>query len=225
MFRILPLFFAALFFASICARAQTSNTRLPKNPPLQRAPAFSSWTVQFKYKDEDAAEKKAAATPFLGDRIRTIVVTKTNKTYREEVTMTSGKTYQKWTFDGMQLRSLPDRASIVPIDPPTSEVPSPEFTDYRKGDFAGLEWIAVINFKGTSEWQGGPVYQFESNGKTAGLSQETQLPIYATTPDTSEVYTFNPPPTSPLVPPKEFIEAVETHKRGLEALKFHPSLP
>ncbi len=205
-------------------RAQTPANPLPEKPVLRRAAAFASWTVTFKYKNEDATQPPLALPAGVG-RVRAITVTKTDKTYLEQVTLTSGTTYEKWIFDNVQLRTVPGSPSIIPIDPPADQVPDSDYSDHRRSDFPNLEWVSIDNYRSVEKDQGKPAFRFESEGKTALLSVETQMPLSYANGETVCSYVFNPPPSAPLTPPEKFRIALETHKKGLEGLKYRPSLP
>lgn len=171
---------------------------------------------------------KASGTPppFAANRVHSITVTKTDKTYWEKITLASGTIYEKWTFNGVQLMSIPNTPAIAPIEPPAPDNPSPDYSDYGKSDFPGLEWVSMENFKDlTTDQQKVQAFRFEQQGKTAFLSAETQLPLNFSDSELIRTYTFNSPPSSPLVPPERFQKVLETHKNGLESLKYRPSPP
>jgi len=226
--------FINLFFglwASIglsIALAQDNTQPLPKNPVLRRMPAFASWSVTFKYKDEVVAQEsgKPRALP---DRVLSVTFTKTNKTYWEQTGMRSGKKYEKWIFDGVQLETEPDSPSIIPIPPPTKDMPESEYSDYSHGDFQGLQWVSLDTYKGIASYEGKRAFLFEAEKEgqkvTAILSMDMQLPLYSSVGDVACVYAYNVAPSTPLTPPARFLAVLATHKKGLEALKYHPSRP
>jgi hypothetical protein len=228
--RILTAVLSLILIGLSQLAAQTPARPAPKTPILRRAPDFASWTVQLSYPDEK--EKAAApATPPDGrsDRIRSVTVSKTGKTYRELTTWTSGRREEKWTFGGVQLTTVNNGRSIVLIEAPTSEEPSPEYSDFTRSDFPELQWVSVENYTGVQNHQGKPAYRFESAREretmTAFLSTETQLPFSFSMRDAERSYVFNPPPTAPLAPPERFLRVLRTHQKGLQALKFHPRSP
>ena len=205
--------------------AQTASPPGPTTPVVRRAPTFASWTITYHYKDDATVQTAPAKGPYLGDRPRIVVVVKTDKIYLEQTTWTSGKKDEKWTFDGVQLKLIAGTKSIVPINPPSKEHPEPDYSDYSKGDFPGLGWISLQNYKGLGNFQGQPVYVFESSSEkkqAAGLSPDTQLPVYSSEGDSVLTYTYNPPPSAPLVPPEAFTKVLKIHKRGLAKLKYSP---
>ncbi len=225
-FNLMTVLWTALGLAS--AIAQTSVVPPPKVPVLHRVPAMASWTIQFKYKtDETASAKKPQ--PSSPNQIQIITVTKTDRTLWIQTTLASRQKEEKWIFDGTQFKTMNNGSVIILITPPTALDPSPEYSDYSKCDFEGLEWLSLNTYKGVGTYQGEPVYLFEGNelGEklTALLAVSTQLPLYSSASDVSCTYTYNPPPTAPLALPKRFSDVLVTHKRGLEALKYHPSLP
>lgn len=225
-----PLSFLAgwLVLGASLALAQSPGSG-PKSPVLPRTPAFSSWTMQFKYKDEEKAAVPDDKPQYFGDRIRSVTVTKTNKTYWERTTLTSGKTYEKWVFDDVQLQTLPDSAAIFPIPPPTKDSPEPYYSDYSQGDFPELKGVSPANFKGIQKNDGREVYAFEvtraGSTITVFLSVDTQMPVSVSDGDSVCTYIFNAAPSGALAPPERFLDVLRRHKKGLEALKYRPSLP
>ena len=43
--------------------------------------------------------------PFVGNRVKTLRITKTDKIYWEHAVLTSGLTRDKWSLDGVQLKN------------------------------------------------------------------------------------------------------------------------
>lgn len=198
--------------------AQSALSEL-KKPVLPRAPALASWTISYKYAGENA--KPAPASGLAGSP-RTNLVTKTNKIYWEQVTLVSGEKYEKWILDGTQLKTLPSSSTILLVPPPSVDATVRDYSDYQKFDFAELSWVSQHNYKGLGSYAGISGYRFEENGKTAILSAETQLPLYFSDGEAERFYTYNPPPGSPLVVPRKFLDVIQTQKRGVESLKYHP---
>jgi hypothetical protein len=200
---------------------------VPKEPPLHRAPEFASWTVTYQYKDDSKKDGKAAA--FLSNSPATFTVTKTKKIFWEKTILVSGKSFEKWVWNGYQLESLPDSPSIVPISQPTPETAEPEYSDYSRTDFRGLDWISMSAYRGVQNYEGKQAFLFESTVRghkvTALLSIEWQLPILSTEDDTTQVYVFNTSPSEMLTLPPRFQAVLIAYKKGLESLKFHPSPP
>jgi len=211
------------------AFAQNSNPPPPKNPVLHRAPDMASWTVQFKYKADEAPAASAKPQSTNANQIQSLAVTKTHKTFWVQTVLASGKKDEKWVFDGHQLETVNNGKAIVIIAPPTALEPSPEYSDYSHTDFAGLDWVSLDAYKGLGSLDGKRVYQFESqkdgNKVIAMLSVDTQLPLYSSDGGTTCVYTYNQAPTVPLVPPEKFLAVLATYKKGLEAFKYHVSTP
>ena len=204
--------------------AEPEKPPAPTSPVVHRVPAFASWTIQFKYQEDEMPAKP------LDSRVESLTVTKTNKTVWEQRLLKSGQKEDKWIFDGIQLMTADNGKSIVPIAPPTPEEPiSPDYSDYRRSDFEELDWVSLSTYKGLGTYQGKPVYLFEvaksERKNVACLSTETQLPLYASDGKVVRTFIYNPPPSEPLVPPAKFLAVVAAHKRGLESLKFHPSPP
>lgn len=200
------------------AFAQTSVIPVPKNPMVHRAPAFASWTITFTYNGEKPAGS--------ANLIQSMTVTKTNKTYWEQTTWSAGNREEKWISDGNQLETAGNGKVIIIIRPPSAAEPSPDYSDYNRSDFPGLEWVSSGNYKGIETHQETPFFHFETaDKKEALLSIETQLPLFSTDSSVSSTYTYNPPPTAPLIVPKRFLDVLDIHKTGLERYKYHPSLP
>lgn len=164
------------------------------------------------------------------DRIQSTTLTKTNKTYKEITTFGTGKKSEKWIFDGIQLMTAPEFDVVVVIPAPAGEeYPSPDYSDYGQGDFEGLGWISLKNFKGVKDYEGRPAFMFEE-GKagstlTAFLSIETQLPLFFSNEEASRSYLYNPSPSLALILPEKFFKVLQTHRKGLELLKRNPSPP
>lgn len=208
--------------------AQTDNEAVPKPPALHRAPAMASWTVTYTYAEEKPPDGKAPPA-YVTNLVRTFAVTKTGKTYHEETTLLSGKKQDKWVLDGLQLESIIDSPSIIPIPPPTPDDPQPDYSDYARTDFKGLEWVTMKNYTGRQSSEGKTVFAFASTRSgqkvTAQLDVASQLPISATEGGMTCTYVFNAPPTAPLQLPPDFQKVLDAYKRGVEALKYHPSPP
>jgi hypothetical protein len=211
------------------AQNENSAPSSPKEPLVHRAPTLASWTITFKYKDETPSAEGTPPPKYLPDLPRTFTVTKTNKTYWEQITLRSGKKYEKWVLDNVQLKSAVDGPSIIPIPPPSKESPEPDYSDYHKSDFEGLEWVSPGSYQGIKSYDGKPAYLFATTKSgqkvTAFLSVDTQLPLYLSDEDTTRTYVYNPAPSAPITPPANFLTVLETYKRGLEALKYHASPP
>ena len=206
------------------AFAQTSGALRPKEPIVSRAPDFASWTITYLYK-EATAKSPSEKPPAPSDRIQSVTLTKTDKTYWMQTAWASGKKEEKWIFNGTQFQTLANGKVITIITAPTPEEPSPEYLNFNKGDFPELEWVSAKNYKTVEDYEGKKAFRFEEGDKKALLSIETQLPINSDDGDLSLVYTFNSPPIAPLVPPKRFLDVLATYRRGLEAQKYHPSPP
>ena len=211
------------------AFSQTTSQPAPKSPVLARAPSFADWTVTFNYKGDEKKPGGVAGQPSLNagpaipaDSLQSLTVSKTKKTYREETIFKSGMKGEKWIYDNIELMQVPGTDSIVPIDPPTQEAPSPDYSDYSKSDFPELNWLTLDHYKGIQTYQGKPAYLFESTNPgekcVALLAVETQLPLSFTEGKVVRTYVFNPPPTAPLIPPENFLKVLKKHKRGLEKL-------
>lgn len=219
--------FILIFWISIGvtgAFAQTSGPLEPTEPVLHRPPHFASWTIVYKYKGE---EKETANQV---DRVQSVTITKTNKTYREIAIFSSGKKREKWIFNGTQLMTVPDSGAIVAIPAPAGEdFISPEYSDYSKSDFEGLGWVSLETYKGVRNYEGKPAFLFEATKSgsilTAILSAETQLPLYFSDGNESRSYVYNSPPSVLLNPPERFSSVLQKHRKGLELLKRNPSPP
>lgn len=194
---------------------------VPTAPLVRRAPEFASWTVQIRKKAEEGRQATAASRPDC------LTVTKTNQTYREQMTTGSGEKLEKWTVEHVQFLAGDNDGTFSLISPPNGEDPSPEYFDFGESDFEGLGWVSLENYKGVKDYHGAPAFFFESttDGKTALLSTSTQLPLFSDDRFVARSYTYNRPPSTPLVLPAGMLKIVETNRRGLEALKIRPSLP
>lgn len=202
-----------------------------KSPLMRRAPAFSSWTIQFSYKEDDkqkAGGSGQTSNHIMGDRVQGLTITKTNDTYHEQRTWMSGIKEEKWIFGGFQLKLVPGKNVVVPIPPPTPDVPQPDYSDYSHGEFEKPAWLSLEIYKGVQSYQGKSAYVFESvisGKKCTAILSAAQLPLYITDGETTQVYVYNPPPTSPLTPPENFLRVLEIHKKGIQELTRHYSPP
>lgn len=209
--------------------AQAAKLPPPKAPALRRAPALASWTVTFRYKDEDSKAQAPAGKPALNDRVRTITVTKSGKTYWEQGVMISGKKYEKWVLDGAQLKTMPGGNEMAMIPKPDEEHPQPDYSDYSRCDFPELDWVSLENYREATTYEDKPAYFFEAgeSGDRGGrvLLSEAQLPFSFSNRESVRTYVFNPAPAAPLVLPEKIAKILQTHKRGLEALQMRASPP
>lgn len=196
--------------------AQKNGSENLRHPIVARAPAFAMWTVQYQYE----APKAGATNAPTEDRIVTVVVTKTGNTYWEQAALSSGKKYDKWIIEGLQLKSVPRTEAIVPLAAPSATEPSPDYSDYSKSDFPELSWITAGVFKGPVKYQGRDALYFETSGKSAYLAADTQLPIFSKDAELSRTYTFGRAPTTALVPPPRFQEVIKSYKNAVQGLKF-----
>jgi len=219
------LFFAILWSSPLLpeAWAQSANPPRPKEPIVSHAPNFASWTITYTYREVTPKSPAKPVAP--SDRIQSVTLTKTDKTYWMQTTWTSGKKEEKWIFNGIQFETLANGKVVTIIAAPTPEEASPEYLNFSGGDFPELEWVSAKNYKTVEDYEGKKAFRFEEGDKKALLSIETQLPINSDDGDLSLVYTFNSPPIAPLVPPKRFLDVLATYRRGLEAQKYHPSPP
>ncbi len=209
-----------------CTYAQTAPP-LAK-PYLHRAPALSSWIITYTYKTDapKPGETSPKPTPVAIDRIVSVTVIKNGKTYNEVTLWTSGRRDEKWNLDGIQLSTSADGRSIVPIPPPTEEVPQPDYSDYSRHDFEGFEWLAADHYKGVEERQGTPAFHFASGTKQqAYLSVENHLPLLLDDGEIERTYTYTKPDAAALVPPEKFVKVLRDYKAGMAALRFHASPP
>lgn len=207
----------------------------PKLPLLNRAPELASWTMNIKYKTEEPkksveakqGEVQKSELPFVSpNEIRTVVITKTGTTYREEVILASGNKYEKWTVNGTQLRTKPNKASIYVIEEflisDNEKVENPDYTSFSKSDFEELTWISMENFKGVDTYQEKPVFKFESDdNKKALLSVETQLPVFYSDESRSINFVYNSAPSALLELPDNFRKILEKYKSAIESNKYH----
>lgn len=207
------------------------NVEIPRLPLPERAPAFASWTIQFTYKEGQMKGEQGRNTPPMPvvDRTKSVTVTKTNNTYREEIVSTTGKKEEKWVFEGIELISVNGGQSIVPIAPPAEEEPSPDYSDYSRSDFGRLLWVSLSNYQGVKSYLGKSAYLFEATGPegkmTAFLAIDSRLPLFFSEGGTTYTYTFNSPPPAELIPPASFQDVLKTMKAAMSALKRRPSPP
>ena len=186
---------------------------IPTMPLVPRAPAFSSWTITF-------AREKPALTPgkpvpqLIVDREQSVTVVKTNRTYWEVTTLTSGKKTERWICNGIELIKPQGSDQICQVE--REEGFSHSF-NFSNSDFEGLEWVSLDNYLGIKQYEGKSTFAFGSkpakqedksgNNRSAILSVDTQLPLFSSDHNGSRTYTYNVPPTSPLVPPGNFLKA------------------
>jgi hypothetical protein len=207
--------------AGIIATATAQNAQLPafKVPLLQRAPVLASWTLKF-----NSAHQQRSADP---DPIQSITVTKSGKTYREQIVHASGQTEEKWVLENVQLQTIKSGITLI-IDAPLKGKTTLDCNNYGFGDFGGLEWVSPSHFRGSQLYQGKTAYLFEmpkGQGKvTAILSADTQLPLSYSDDQVVCTYSYNTPPQE-LTPPEKVLATLKSHRAGLERLKFHPSEP
>lgn len=208
-------------FLTYSATALAQNSSLtPQRPILPRAPALASWTIAYKYKSESSKSPTPPALP--GNLIRTRTVTKSNKIYFEQIVLVFGEKYEKWVVDDAQLKTMPNSPSIILVPPPTVDPSEKDYSDYQHSDFPDLSWVSLKNYTGVATYSGKPQFHFEAEGKVGFLSVDTQLPVYSGDDKVECTYVFNPPPAAPLAVPTRFLEVLKTHKRAMEALKYHP---
>lgn len=227
--RVVPSLKILFFYLFLVLSLRAEPTLpLPKSPSLSREPAQASWTINFSYLAPGKAvnpEPKPAAQ----SQVKSITVTKSNKTYREQSELASGIKEDKWIFDGIQLRKMGDSGTIVPISTPDAEHPNASFSDYSHHDFPELAWLSSETYQGVQSYQGKPVYAYKSvsgDGRplVAYLS-EAQLPMYFSDGTTVRTYFSNPPPTEKLIAPPDFLRVLSAYKKGIEALRRHPNPP
>jgi len=216
--------FLFLLFAIGTAQAQTTP---PVKPYLHRAPTLSSWTITYTYKDvSKPGETSPKPPPVAVDRIVSVTVLKNGKIYNEVTLWTSGRRDEKWNLDGIQLTTSADGRSIVPIPPPTEEVPQPDYSDYSRHDFEGFEWLAADHYKGVEDRQGTPAYHFATGTKQqAYVSVEKHLPLLLDDGEIERTYTYAKPDAAALIPPEKFVKVLKDYKAGMAALRFHASPP
>lgn len=210
------------------AFGQSPTPPEPRQPLLPRAPALASWTVAFKYSGEEKPSESNTPPPPPGEVPRNIVITKVNTVYREQIELATGAKVERWDFAGTQFSSNSEGSVFLNIAP-TEESPESEYYDRRRSDFPELSWISKATYRGVENFKGKPTFHFETekNGSklSAYLSLDSQMPLWFFDGMASRTYTFNPPPTGPLVPPPAFVRAYNRHKQAMETLNFRPSPP
>ena len=188
----------------------------PKDPIVQRAPAFASWTITFASAPKPPSAQPTQASKLIIDRPASIAVTKTNRTYREVITFKSGHKTERWISNGIELITLPGSDQVCYVR--HGEMIVADAFDYSKSDFQSLEWLSLENYLGIKKYEGKSVFAFgptpvqagdnkPRKDKSALLSVEGQLPL--STADefgVTRTYTYNSPPTSPLIPPEKFLK-------------------
>lgn len=216
----------------VSAFAQTSNPPPPNNPALHRAPVSASWTIQYTYKDGEEKGGSSAPPKVPSERLQTVTVTKSGKTYWEQSLWTSGKKGEKWIIDGMQFEILPGRDEIALVPKPDAENQDLPYFDYSDIDFPELKGLSLEHYKEVQVYKGKPAYLFEwekSGEAYTAILSDTQLPLFFSskgkTQTKAQTYTFSADPPARLVPPEKYLKVIQTHKRGLEALQNHPSPP
>jgi len=210
------------------ASAQSPTPPEPRQPLLPRAPANASWSVAFKYSREEKTSGTNTQPRPLGELPRTVVITKVNTVYREQIELATGKKVERWDFGGTVFNS--DTEGTVFLDaPPTEDTPSPDYYDRRSSDFPELSWISKATYRGVGNFQGKQAFHFETerDGRklSAYLSLDSQMPLWFSDGMAFRTYTFNPPPAGPLVPPPDFVSAYNRHKQAMESAKVRPSPP
>lgn len=213
------------------ASGQSPTPPEPRQPLLPRAPALASWTVAFKYSGEEKPSESnppPPPPPPPGEVPHSIVITKVNTVYREQIELATGAKVERWDFAGTQFGS--DSAGSVFLNiAPAGDSPDSEYYDRRRSDFPELSWISKATYRGVENFKGRPAFHFETekNGSklSAYLSLDSQMPLWFFDGMASRTYTFNPPPTGPLVPPPAFAKAYNRHKQAMEALNYRPSPP
>ncbi|HSI84245.1 MAG TPA: hypothetical protein VK970_10710 [Candidatus Methylacidiphilales bacterium] len=208
----------------------------PKVPVLRRAPSAACWTVTYSYQEDakptgaasaslPSEKPKAPAAPV--DRLQSMTVTKSTRTYWEQAMYLSGKKSEKWIIDGVQLHIPPGGSEVALYPRPEVDDPANPWLDYNTADFPEIKGLAMEHYQGLRLWQGQPAYYFEwtrSGEKLTILLSEKQLPLIFTTPRVTETFVFSSPPQR-LTPPEKFLKVLQTHKRGLQVLKRNPSPP
>ncbi len=143
-----------LFSVLAVASGQSPTPPEPRQPLLPRAPAQASWSVAFKYSGEEKPSEPTTPPRPLGEVPRTIVITKVNTVYREQIELATGKKVERWDFGGTLFNS--NAAGTVFLNvAPTEDAPAPEYYDRRRSDFPELDWISKATYRGVGSFQGG----------------------------------------------------------------------
>lgn len=210
------------------ASGQSPTPPEPRQPLLPRAPALASWSVAFKYSGEEKPSESNTPPPPPGEVPRSIVITKVNTVYREQIELATGAKVERWDFGGTQFSSNSQGSVFLNIAPADGSSDS-EYYDRRQSDFPELSWISKATYRGVENFKGRQAFHFETerNGSklSAYLSMDSQIPLWFFDGMASRTYTFNPPPTGPLVPPPAFVRAYNRHKQAMETLNYRPSPP
>ncbi len=223
------------------APAQNTEPPPPKEPVLHRLPDYASWTVTFKYKEdenkpgdaEQAGVQPLKANPHIfADQASSVSITKTGNIWWEQTTWLSGLKTDTWIFNSMRAGMVPGTNRIVAM--PFSNERAEAF-DYRREDFEGLGWVSLSNYTGVKSYLGKPAYVFVSNpskagdeakaGRMAFLSIENQWPLYFRDGTTERTYTYNPAPSAPLVPPDKIMKIFNKWKAANAASQRIPGRP
>ena len=234
---------SAALILTVTGNALAQNTELPppKEPVLHRLPAFASWTVTFKHQEDEKKTGEAGQTgvqplkanPYIfADQAASVTITKTGNIWWEQTTWKSGPKTETWIFNSMRAGMVPGTNRIVAM--PFSNERAEAF-DYRREDFEGLGWVSLANYKGVKSYLGKPAYVFMSNPSPAGseekpermaiLSIEDQWPVYFRDGATERTYTYNPAPSSPLVPPDKIMKIFNKWKAANAASQRIPGRP
>ncbi len=210
------------------ASGQSPTPPEPRQPLLPRAPANASWSIAFKYSGEEKPSETNTPPRPLGEVPRNVVITKVNTVYREQIELATGKKVERWDFSGTLFSSNSEGTVFLNVAP-TEDTPSPDYYDRRSSDFPELSWISKATYRGVGNFQGKQAFHFETerDGRklSAYLSLDSQMPLWFSDGIATRTYTFNPPPTGPLVPPPAFVKAYNRHKQAMEALNYRPSPP
>lgn len=147
------------------AFAQTTEMLAPSEPALKRAPANSEWTIQLyenREKTQEAIGKNGLENP-QGDGPaeprslpKSVTVSKDGTTYREVVQWDDGRSSEKWISDNMQVYTQRFSGQLARAASPYSD----DYSDYRRSDFEGLEWVNRSNFQGIKDMKGRKVFEF-----------------------------------------------------------------
>lgn len=167
---------SAILLPVLCMGAEQAKP-LPtlSSPVVSRMPDRSAWKIEYfgsvPAQSEDGCPDPDASgvKPDLA-----VSVKKDGNTYHVQYDRLMGGYRDVWVVNGIALAptSTGEVAAIVP----SIFFPA---TDFSASDFEEFEWITKENLKGTAEWRGAEVLQFEAASTNRTLSAREKFEMAA----------------------------------------------